>query len=171
MSIKERGGDKLAEKLLLNILMPLIQWLSVDTVALLKRQEFLDRAFTVLYPTDITTIFLAQEVGVPVSLRLGGRLAMTLVATIKDIIFSFFLFSSCPSSTLLIEGVLESKTYLARAPKNLGVEPTGHFGFFNHFGIAGGERVTQAPLGWYCCCLHIFEVVSIFGVQVVLNKL
>ena len=44
---------------------------------------------------------------VPVSWRLGGRLAMTLVATINDVIFFFLFFS--PSSTFLTEGGLGSK--------------------------------------------------------------
>ena len=52
--------------------------------------------------------FLARACGVPVSRRSGGRLAMTLVATINVILFfSFFFFFL--SSTFLIEGVLGSK--------------------------------------------------------------
>ena len=49
---------------------------------------------------------LAQAYGVPVGQRLGGRLAMRLVATKNNIIFSLFSFS--PSSTFLIEGALGS---------------------------------------------------------------
>ena len=39
------------------------------------------------------------------------------------------------------------------APKNQEVDtfpdPVGHFGFCRWCGIAGGERVTLAQLGWY----------------------
>ena len=53
---------------------------------------------------------LARACGVPVGRCSGGRLAMTLVATINVIIFSFlFSFFFSPSSTFLIEGVLGSK--------------------------------------------------------------
>ena len=71
---------------------------------------------------------LARAVNVPVGRRSGGRLAMILVATINDIIFSFlFFFFLFPSSTFLIEGVLGSKNLLSESclecPKTV-----GHFG-------------------------------------------
>ena len=28
--------------------------------------------------------------------------------------------------------------------------PSGHFGFCRRGGVAGGELVPSAPLGWYC---------------------
>ena len=60
---------------------------------------------------------LARACGVPVGRRSGGRLAMTLVATINVIIFFFlfFLFFSSPSSTFLIEGVLGSKNLFSES--------------------------------------------------------
>ena len=63
-----------------------------------------------LVPRPYLLPILAQAMGVPVGRCLGGRLSMTLVAIINDIIFSFslfFLFS--PSSTFLIGGTLRSK--------------------------------------------------------------
>ena len=56
---------------------------------------------------------MARAVGVPVGQRLGGRLVMTLVAIINDIIFTFSFFSS--SSTFLIEGVLGSKNLFSKS--------------------------------------------------------
>ena len=60
---------------------------------------------------------LARACGVPVDLCSCGRLAITLVATINDILFSFsflsFLFS--PSSTFLREGVLGSKNLFSKS--------------------------------------------------------
>ena len=60
------------------------------------------------------------------------------------------------SSARLIEGLLEAKTSLAKddgSVKHLGVYPYPdyicHFGYFLQCGIAGGERVPPAPLGWY----------------------
>ena len=49
---------------------------------------------------------LARACGVPGIRRSGGRLVMTLVATINVIIFFFF---SSPSSIFLIEGGLGTK--------------------------------------------------------------
>ena len=51
---------------------------------------------------------LAQAFSVPVSRRLGGQLAATLVANKNVIIYFFHSFFSS-SSTFLIEGVLGSK--------------------------------------------------------------
>ena len=69
---------------------------------------------------------------VPVGQRSGGRLAMTLVATINVITFSFFFsFLFSPSSTFLIEGVLRSKNLFSESclerPKTFPV-PLCHFG-------------------------------------------
>ena len=65
---------------------------------------------------------LARACDVPVGRRSGGQLAMTLVAIINVIIFfsffSFLFFSfffSSPSSTFLIEGVLESKNLFSES--------------------------------------------------------
>ena len=42
---------------------------------------------------------------------------------------------------------------LLRMPKNLGVatfpDPINHFGFCRQCSVAGGERVSPSPLGWY----------------------
>ena len=58
------------------------------------------------------------------------------------------------------------KQNLLRMPKNLGVDtfpdpvghfgpPGGHFGFCSWCGVAGGERVSPSPLGWYS--IYIFH--------------
>ena len=66
-------------------------------------------------------LLLARACGVPVGRRSGGRLAMTLVATINLIIFFFlffflfFSFFSSPSSTFLIEEVLGSKNLFSES--------------------------------------------------------
>ena len=77
--------------------------------------------------------------------------------------FSFFIFSP-PSRPFLIEGVLVSKNLFSESclkwPITLGWTPFqtpsailgppgGHFGFCRRCGVAGGERVPLAPLGWY----------------------
>ena len=77
------------------------------------------------YVYFILVLVLARAFGVPVGRRSGGRLAMTLVATINVIIFFlfsflfFFLFSfSSPSSTFLIQ-----------SPSAILGPTGGHFGF------------------------------------------
>ena len=55
---------------------------------------------------------LTRAVGVPVSRRLGWRLAITLVAMINNILFF------PPSFTFLIDGVLGLKTYLAKVDRS-----------------------------------------------------
>ena len=61
----------------------------------------------------LSSMLLARAAGVPVSRRLGGQLATTLVATLNNNIFFFSslfsVFPFFPSSTFLIEEVLGSK--------------------------------------------------------------
>ena len=113
-------------------------------------------------------VFLAQAVNVPVGQRLGGRLAMMLVATTHNIIFQCFF--SCrfslfpPLSTFLIEGVPGSEIFFSESwrehPETLGKPPfqtpsaifgppSSHFGFWRRCGIAGGGRVPPEPLGCF----------------------
>ena len=86
---------------------------------------------------------------------------------VSDLYFHhYFLF--LPSlffavATFLIEGAVGSKNFLLKltvAPKKQGVNtfpdpfghlgpPSGPFGFCRLCGVAGGERVPQALLGWY----------------------
>merc|ERR1712208_38932 len=94
---------------------------------------------------------------------------MGLVLTAHDI---YFLLVMCdlllapfsPSSPFLIEGVLGSKNLFRESclkcpitqgwtpfqtPSTILGAPGGHFGFCRPCGVAGGERVPPAPLGWY----------------------
>ena len=102
---------------------------------------------------------LAQAVRGPVCLCLGGRLAMTLVATISKLIFSHFPHPISLLSTFLIEGLLGSKTYLAKVDESESAQksrgrhltkhcrqfgpPCGHFGFCSRCSIVGSGWVPR----------------------------
>ena len=74
------------------------------------------------YPTLLSFIstLLARAIGVPVDRRLGVQLATTLIATINVIIspppyfFHFWRERAAFQRSAFIEGVLGSKTYLAK---------------------------------------------------------
>ena len=74
---------------------------------------------------------LARVVGVPVGQRSGGPLATPLVVTLNIIFFQFFI---SPPRLFLLEGVLGSKTYLAKvdgiAQKPRGTLLSIPFGFW-----------------------------------------
>ena len=132
-------------------------------------------------PLPCSSVPLAQAVGIPVSQRSGGRysggqLAPTLVATkivfIYSFIFPFFRFSSVATFSLRRSAWIKKHIYqkLMGAPKTLWVvtfpdpinhfgAPSGDFGFFRRFGVAGSEHVPPAPLGWY---LGIISSLSIY---------
>ena len=86
---------------------------------------------------------------------------MTLVATKNDIIFFLFFFPVVYFSYRRIAPI-KKLIYrkLTGVPNNLGLDPfadpVGHFGAHwqavrhcRRCGVAGGERVPPAPLGWY----------------------
>ena len=96
--------------------------------------------------------------------------------------FHFFFFSP-PSRPFLIEGVLVSKNLFSESclkwPITLGWTPFqtpsailgppgGHFGFCRRCGVAGGERVPPAPLGWYFISFFIFSPSRPFLIEGVL---
>ena len=120
--------------------------------------------------------------GVPVGRHSGSRPAMTSVATISDIIFFLFFPVSFFLHCLLFSQreCSDQKTYLlnvdgspqkpkcrdlSKTPSAILGFPSSHFEFCRRCGVAGGERVSPAPLGWYldsphksltsqfvCCC-------------------
>ena len=52
-----------------------------------------------------------------------------------------------------IKHSLSYKLQKMLSQKNFGSKKIGgHFGFWRRCGVAGGERVPPAPLGWYCSC-------------------
>ena len=66
--------------------------------------------------SDLDIRKLARACGVPVGRRSGGRLAMTLVATINILIFHFIPpFFRSPSLPFLIERVLGSKNLFSKS--------------------------------------------------------
>ena len=68
-----------------------IHWGKKECVIRVKEKSFI--AFIALvWQAQQPKPFLARVCGIPVSQHSGGRLAMTLVATINVIIFSFFSF-------------------------------------------------------------------------------
>ena len=95
---------------------------------------------------------LAGAVGIPVGRCSGSQLATTLVATIKCIIFSFFVFFSLlfsSLSTFLMEWLLGSKNLfceLCTFPGHF-EPPCGHFLFCR----------PPAPIGWYYWSEIFFE--------------
>ena len=109
------------------------QWCNLSLAVCLSRDaKVLSCCINFLY-----LIQLARVVGIQVSRRSEGRLAMTLVATISDFIFfSLLLFSIVYFSQSEILGFTPFQTPLAI----LG-PPSGHFGFCRQCSIAGGKQV------------------------------
>ena len=64
---------------------------------------------------QLGTYQLARACGIPVGRRLGGRLAMTLVATINIILFHFFNLFFSPSRPFLKEEVLGLKNLFSES--------------------------------------------------------
>ena len=106
----------------------------------------------VLFGVVFWFLLLAQAIGVPAGLHLGG-LATTLVATFSFLFPPFF--SSVVSFSHRGCAQINKKLTLQRltgALKNLGVYQTlsAIFGPLSPiFDFAGSERVPVAPLGWY----------------------
>ena len=79
---------------------------SLTIISLNDTGEIVDRFFAAMASLAIVQcsqmvfkLIFARAVGVPVGQRLGGRLAMTLVATISGILFPFWILqavSECP---------------------------------------------------------------------------
>ena len=117
--------------------------------------QFLGRGATSMFTSyKICCIWLAWAFCVLVVRRLGSQLATTLVATIFVIIF----FSRPPLFSLLSTFLLDlrSKILFSKSRRDR-PNPRGRHIFrpivaiFDFAGVAGGEQVLSAPLG-YCDC-------------------
>ena len=109
-------------------------------------------------------LFLARAIGVAVGRRQAVDWQRRQWTAIFTIIFhSIFHFFSVATFSHGRSAHMKKLIYqkLIGAPNNLGFnpfpDPVGHFGTPCRCGVAGGERVPPAPLGWYLDRLFLDE--------------